>query len=187
MKKLLNKIKSIGSMAVLMIFVLNFITVPPVVNAAAIKLYAPASVNAAASSYSSINISWNGAAGASGYEVYRATSSSGTYRLLARTTAKSYNNTGLTAGKIYYYKVRAYRTSGRTRIYGGYSSKVSSKPVPSAPTSLKAAASSQTSINISWSRVTGASGYEVYRSNSASGGYTLVSSTTSTSFMSAGL
>ena len=49
---------------------------------------------------------------------------------------------------------------------------------PGMPTSLKAASSSYNSINVSWGAVTGANGYEVYRSTSSTGTYTLISSTT---------
>ena len=67
-------------------------------------------------------------AGATKYEVWRATSSGGTFYKLPDTTALSYTNTGLTTGKTYYYKVRAYRLVGDTKVYGGYSAVVSAKP-----------------------------------------------------------
>lgn len=37
------------------------------------------------------------------------------------TTAKSYTNKGLTTGKTYYYKVRAYKINGSSKMYGKYS------------------------------------------------------------------
>jgi len=125
--------------------------------------------------------------GASGYTVYRATSSTGTYTLILTTAAKNYNNTGLKTGTTYYYKIRAYRTAGTTRTYGSYSSVVSSKPILSAPISIKAASSSYNHINVSWSGVTGASGYEVYKAASSTGIYSLVSTTTSINFTNTAL
>lgn len=181
----MKKIKRLFSLVILALFVLDFFSVPQVVNAA--TLYAPTSVKAASSSYNSIKISWNGVTGAVGYEVYRATSSTGTYSLISRTTAKSYSNTGLTTGKTYYYKVRAYKTSGTTRVYGSFSYKVSAKPVPSVPTSVKAVSSSYNSINVNWGAVTGASGYEVYRATSSTGTYSLMTRTTAKIYNNTGL
>ncbi|MDR3645309.1 MAG: fibronectin type III domain-containing protein, partial [Clostridia bacterium] len=71
---------------------------------------------------------WGAIGGASGYEVYRSTSASGTYSLIKTTTSTSLVNTGLTKGKTYYYKVRAYRMVGSTKVYGAFSAVKSAKP-----------------------------------------------------------
>jgi len=52
-------------------------------------------------------LTWRTVTGASKYEVYRATSSGGTYTKVATTTAKTYTNKTAKAGKTYYYKVKA--------------------------------------------------------------------------------
>ncbi len=87
--------------------------------------------------------------GATKYEVWRATSSCGTYYELPDTTTPSCTNTGLTTGKTYYYKVRAYRTVGTTKVFGSYSAVVSAKPLPATPTGVKAIRASSTSIKVS--------------------------------------
>ena len=57
-----------------------------------------------------------------GYEVYRATSKYGSYKKIKTTSSKNYTNTGLTKGKYYYYKVRAYRIlDNGDCIYGSFS------------------------------------------------------------------
>ena len=67
-------------------------------------------------------ISWKSTSSRnSGYEVYMATSKNGDYSLLKTTTAKTYTKTGLTKGKTYYFKVRAYKTVDGTKVYGNYS------------------------------------------------------------------
>jgi uncharacterized repeat protein (TIGR02543 family) len=147
----------------------------------------PTAVRAVSSSYSSIKTSWSSVAGASGYQVYRATSSRGTYSLIKTTTSISYNNTGLTTNKTYYYKVRAYKLVGTTKSYGNFSTVVSAKPVPSAPTTVQAVPSSYNIVKTSWSAVTGASGYQVYRATSSTGTYSLIKTTTSTSYNNTGL
>ena len=90
----------------------------------------PTSLKAESSGYNIINLSWEPSIGASGYEVYRSTSSSGTYTLIGNTTDSNYTNTGLTAGTTYYYKVRGYNTINSTKVYSGYSSVVSAKIEP---------------------------------------------------------
>ena len=89
----------------------------------------PTSVKAVSSSTHSIKISWTGVTGASGYEVCRVLSSAGNYILISRTTATSYNNTGLATNSTYYYKVRAYRMVGTVKVYSGFSTTISSKPL----------------------------------------------------------
>ncbi|PGY12082.1 fibronectin type III domain-containing protein [Bacillus sp. AFS031507] len=148
----------------------------------------PTNFKAASASYSSIKTSWTAVSGASGYEVYRATSSTGTYSLVGKTTtATSFTNTGLSTNKLYYYKIKAYRMVGTTKVYSGYTTVVSAKPIPSVPTNFKAARYSSTSIKTTWSAVTGASGYEVYRATSSTGTYSLVKTTTSLYFTNTGL
>lgn len=75
-------------------------------------------------------IKWNKVLGASGYKVYSATSSNGTYSLKKTITSintLSYTNTNLVSGKTYYYKVRAYRNVNGKVVYGPYSSVKSKK------------------------------------------------------------
>ncbi|MBR5251300.1 MAG: cell wall-binding protein, partial [Oscillospiraceae bacterium] len=56
-------------------------------------------------------LTWNAVSGAKEYEVYRATSASGTYTKLYTTTGTSMTNSSATAGKTYYYKVKAIHTN----------------------------------------------------------------------------
>lgn len=75
-------------------------------------------------------IKWNKVLGASGYKVYSATSSNGTYSLKKTITSintLSYTNTNLVSGKTYYYKVRAYRNVNGKVVYGPYSDVKSKK------------------------------------------------------------
>jgi len=139
----------------------------------------PNGLKAVSSSYNSINISWAQVAGTSKYEIYRATVSRGTYTLISATIATSYNNTGLTTNRIYYYKVRAYRMVGSVKMCSGYSTVVSSKPIPTIPTNFKATQINSKSIKLTWLGVTGANGYEVYRATSSTGTYSLLTRTTS--------
>lgn len=82
---------------------------------------------------SSIKISWAKAKSVTGYEVYYADTKNGKYKKLAATTSASYTNKSLSVGKTRYYKVRAYKKSGKKTYYGAYSSVISKKTVAHAP------------------------------------------------------
>ena len=109
-------------------------------------------------------ISWNAVAGATGYEVYRCGTSKGTYTLLytAKADKLSVTHTGAVAGQDYFYKVKA--------IYGGNSKCDSAlsgyKGVwcDLARPELNVELNARGKPYLSWSEVTGADGYEVYRS-----------------------
>ena len=119
-----------------------------------------------------LTVKWSAVSGATGYEVYRATSKTGTYKKVANVTGKtSHTNGSLIPGKMYYYKVRAYVTvNGVTTTYGFGSAKGRKMTAP-APSSVKAAKASSTSATVMWSKVANAKGYYVYRATSKSGAY----------------
>ncbi|NHC41039.1 hypothetical protein G6549_13765 [Bacillus sp. MM2020_1] len=131
----------------------------------------PTNVKAGSSSYNSVNVSWGAVTGASGYEIYRATSSGGSYSLITSITKNSFSNTGLTANNMYYYKVRAYKLVGTTKAYSGWSVVVSAKPIPSTPVGLKLVKATTTSIKATWTAVSGATKYEVWVATSSRGVY----------------
>ena len=82
------------------------------------------SVRALEPTVSKIRVSITAAKGASGYEVWRSTSSKGSYSKIKTLGAKTlaYDDTGLSSNKWYYYKVRAYAGSGKNTVYGNFSS-----------------------------------------------------------------
>ena len=80
--------------------------------------------------YNSITIGWKKVKGASGYEVYRATSKSGSYKLVKtinKAKTVSFKDKGLKSNKTYYYKVRAFKKSGSKKTKGKYSAVFSGK------------------------------------------------------------
>jgi uncharacterized repeat protein (TIGR02543 family) len=141
----------------------------------------PDDLKAASAGYNSVKLTWSPVAGATKYVVYRATSREGTYSKLTETALTSYTGTKLTTNTTYYYKVRACRLADGTKVYGDYSSVVSAKPVP-AKASLKAVRASSTSVRLTWGKVEGSTGYEIYRATSSEGTYTKLTETASTSY-----
>ena len=69
-----------------------------------------------------VKVKWNNIYGESGYQISRSTSSTGTNIVSTyETTTGTYKLVSATKGKKYYYKVRAYKTVGKTKIYGPWS------------------------------------------------------------------
>lgn len=102
---------------------------PSAIVSAKTSLAVPTSVKAARASSTSIKVSWGVVVGATQNEVWRCTTAyTGTYSLLMTTANAYYTNMSLTTGKTYWYKVRAYRLVGSTKVYSGYSSVVYAKP-----------------------------------------------------------
>src|SRR5207248_473979 len=92
--------------------------------------------------------------------------------------ASSYNNTGLAAGTIYYYRVRAYR-SGDASV-SDYSNTASATTLTSlgTPSSLSAMAVSTTQINLNWQDNSGdESSFRVERSPNGTTGWTEIYAT----------
>jgi uncharacterized repeat protein (TIGR02543 family) len=81
----------------------------------------PQTLSLSSSAPGSVTVAWDSAGGSTGYGVYRATSPYGKYELVKAVTGTSYTDTGLAAGKTYYYKVRAYAQPAKAKVYGQYS------------------------------------------------------------------
>ena len=141
----------------------------------------PGNVKATVVSLTKVRVAWSAVSGATGYEVYRSTSSDGTFSKLGTVTTTSRDCPGLSTGTTYYFKVRAYKEVNGTKVYSAYSTVVSIVPKPTAPTNVKATVASATKVTVSWNAVTGATGYEVYRSTSANGTFSKLGTVTSTS------
>ena len=72
----------------------------------------------------SVTLSWDKVSGVTGYVVYYSTEKNGTYKKLAATKSTTYTVNNLTAGKSYYFKVRAYKKTANGNVYSSYSTAV---------------------------------------------------------------
>ena len=74
----------------------------------------------------SVKVSYKKSTGASGYQIAYSTSKNSGYKYIT-TTSLSKTISKLTSKKTYYIKVRAYKTVGKTKYYGSYTSMKSIK------------------------------------------------------------
>ena len=110
-----------------------------------------------------IKLTWKAVKNAEGYRIQRATAKNGKYVNIKTVTAstKSYIDKNREAGKTYFYRLVAYKgTAKNTSLI------VSAKSGLSKPVMKTTATSTVSSIKISWTKVTSAKGYYVYRKTS---------------------
>ncbi len=125
-------------------------------------------------SSSGVSLSWSTTGSPTSFKVYRSTSKSGTYSLLATQTGRTYTDTTATSGKTYYYKVVACNSSATA------TSSIQSITYLTCPTPSLTNVSG--GVKVSWSKSTGASKYYVYRKGISSSSYTKIGTTTSSSY-----
>ena len=122
-----------------------------------------------------VTLKWKAVTGAAGYSVYRSMSENGAYVYVGGTTdgnATTLEQTNLTRGATYYYKVRAYElVDGERKLSPSYSDAVSvtiSNAITTAPVMTSAAQETLTSARLSWEAVEGVDGYAIYGRNASS-------------------
>ena len=122
--------------------------------------------------YDAVEIQWNNVIGSTAYEIYRSESPTQVYKYVKTVSGSSntkFVNTGLISGKTYYYKIRAYRLVSGEKVYGTFSNAVSRKPIPGKPAIQSVKGTTSKHLAVTWSEISGADGYEVYRSNTSTG------------------
>ncbi len=125
-----------------------------------------------------IKVAWTKVDGAAKYQVYRATSKNGEYSLKKTTTSLSWTDTNTTAGKTYYYKVKAvHSNTNANSALTAYKSRTCDLKRPTVSITR-----SSGKPKVSWAAVTGAKEYKIYRSTSKTGTYKVVKTTTSKSW-----
>ena len=132
-------------------------------------------------------LTWDAVPGAESYNVYRAESADGVYTKINTTTATSYVNTGAKEGVTYYYKVTAVNDIGESDASNVVSGQTKVTPQkPSAPVVRIGHSAASGKPMLKWNTVTGATSYNIYRAESATGTYTRINTTTATSYTNTG-
>jgi transcriptional regulator CtsR len=140
---------------------------------------APSNLTATVVSSSQINLSWqDNSNNETGFAIERKTGSGGTYAQIATVGANvtSYNSTTLSASTLYYYRVRAYNTSGKSD-YSNEAYATTLPPPPPVPVLVAPAVGSVISTltpTLAWNTASGAASYGVQVSTSPTFATTVV-------------
>jgi subtilase family serine protease len=130
---------------------------------------APANFTATATSSSQITLNWSAVSGASGYYVYELVNGQATLINTLSSSATSVTINGLTAGTTYSFEVAAYNSVGATASNWLQATTPTATTTVTAPANVRATASSSAVAQVSWSAVSGATGYLVYEWNGVQG------------------
>lgn len=146
------------------------------------KLVTPniSKVNFTASS-NTVTMSWDKVPGATGYRVYKYNTSTHKWQGVANTKNTSYTFTKLNSSTAYSFTVRAYTTeNGKNYLSPKYAT-FNTTTNPANITKVNFT-SSANSVKMSWSKVSGATGYRVYQYNTSTKKWKAVANISGTSY-----
>ena len=113
-----------------------------------------------------LRINWTKNASADGYivEMYQG----GKWVRVAKITnsnTTTFRKAGLKASTVYKFRVRAYKMSGSTALYGNYSATVTARTNPSVMKGVKIGGKAKDALRVNWTKNTSAQGYivEMYK------------------------
>ena len=111
-----------------------------------------------------VKITWGNVTGAEKYNVYRKVSG-GEYKYIGATSKTYYTDKTAKSGTKYYYAIRAKRDDSISSQSASLSKIYLDNPTLNTPSSTKSG------VKLTWSKITGAEGYVIYR-KTGSGSYT---------------
>ncbi len=142
---------------------------------------APTGVNATAGN-AQVTVTWTTAATATSYNVYRSTTLGAQGTKIGSSVTVSFTDSTSVNGTTYYYQVTAVNAAGESTPSTRSSGATPTVPlaVPAAPASVNAT-DAATQVTVSWTAVSGATSYKVYRSTTPGVQGASIGSTASTS------
>ena len=115
-----------------------------------------------------LRINWTKNASADGYivEMYQGNKWVRVAKITNNSTT-TFRKAGLKASTVYKFRVRAYKMSGSTALYGNYSTTVTARTNPSVMTGAKLGGRAADALRINWTKNASADGYivEMYQGN----------------------
>ena len=113
-----------------------------------------------------LRINWTKNASADGYivEMYQGNKWVRVGKITNNSTT-TFRKAGLKASKVYKFRVRAYKMSGKTALYGNYSATVTARTNPSVMKGVKIGGKAKDALRVNWTKNASAQGYivEMYK------------------------
>ncbi len=113
-----------------------------------------------------LRINWTKNASADGYivEMYQGNKWVRVAKITSNSTT-TFRKAGLKASTVYKFRVRAYKMSGKTALYGNYSATVTARTNPSIVKGVKIGGKAKDALRVNWTKNTSAQGYivEMYK------------------------
>ena len=117
-------------------------------------------------SYNSITLQWNKNTSATGYELQKWDGKKWvTLTKISKNSTTTYTVKSLKASTTYKYRIRAYKTIGKTTQYSAYTATLSVNTNPYNMSGFKAKSTAKTSVTLQWNKNTSATGYEIQKWN----------------------
>ena len=130
---------------------------------------APTGISGIGTAANKAYLRWKAAEGATGYEIYRSKTRTGTYTKCAETTGTGRSVT-VYSGALNFFKLRSYVIKNGKRVYSPYSTVYVIYPL-AVPTGLKATVADTGTITLKWNAVTNAQKYVLFYSAEKNGTY----------------
>ena len=113
-----------------------------------------------------LRINWTKNTSADGYivEMYQGNKWVRVGKITNNSTT-TFRKAGLKASSVYKFRVRAYKMSGKTALYGNYSATVTARTNPSVVKGVKIGGKAKDALRVNWTKNTSAQGYivEMYK------------------------
>ena len=113
-----------------------------------------------------LRINWTKNASADGYivEMHQGNKWVRVAKITSNSTT-TFRKAGLKASTVYKFRVRAYKMSGKTALYGNYSATVTARTNPSVVKGVKIGGKAKDALRVNWTKNASAQGYivEMYK------------------------
>jgi|GEM_PF-1940120 len=141
----------------------------------------PVNLRSISSTTISLNLAWNEIKGSSGYNLYRSDTLDGIYQKVNEhiLTNSTYSDVNVTPDATHFYKV----SSINNNLESVFSASLSASTLSSTPVNVRTSSVTTIRISISWNELNGASGYNIYRSDTINGIYTKLNQNTISSLV----
>jgi fibronectin type 3 domain-containing protein len=124
-----------------------------------------------------VTLSWSapasdGGAAVTNYKVYRGTSSGGESLLITLGNVLTYQDTAVTNGQAYFYRISAANTAGEGSLSAEVSATPAAATTPGAPTNLAASPAKPRGVSLKWTAPANSggsaiTGYQIWRSTTS--------------------